>query len=118
MREAWRSEQFVPLASRDTTTELLRVLLYPKFGLDEEEREHLLADYLPWCEPVTVSEAPTVPECRDPDDRPFLELALYADADGLVTGDRDLLSLAIAFSVPLVTPNRLKEHLATRAPSG
>ena len=118
MRQSWRSRHCVPLASRLTTTELLRVLTYPKFGLDAEEREHLLADYLPWCEPVTVSQPPTVPECRDPFDRPFLELALYANADALVTGDNDLLSLASVFSIPILTANELKDRLATRETFG
>ena len=108
MRRAWMSDQLVPLVSRPTTTELLRVLCYPKFGLDDEEREDLLADYLPWCEVVTVSGTPIVPECRDPYDLPFLELALYANADALVTGDRDLLVLASSFSIPLVTANEAR----------
>ena len=81
----------------------------PKFGLDNEEWEDLLADYLPWCEPVTILEAPVVPECRDPFDRPFLELALFAGADALVTGEKDLLSLARPFAVPIITANELRK---------
>lgn len=111
MRRAWMSDQLVPLVSRPTTTELLRVLCYPKFGLDDEEREDLLADYLPWCEAVAVSGTLTVPVCRDPHELPFLELALYANADALVTGDRDLRSLAFSFSIPLVTANEARDLL-------
>lgn len=113
MRRSWRSGELVPLADQQTTVELLRVLAYPKFGLDSEEREHLLADYLPWCEPVTVLEAPVVPHCRDPFDQPFLELALYAGADALVTGDKDLLSIAPLFSVPIVTAEEIRKTLET-----
>ena len=102
----------MPLASRDTTTELVRVLCYPKFGLTAGEREDLLADYLPWCETVSMSEPPAVPNCRDPFDRPFLELAVYGQADALVTGDRDLLVLAPVFSVPILTPNEMRDRLA------
>ena len=87
---------------------MLRVLTYPKFGLDNDDREHLLADYLPWCEPVTVLEAPVVPECRDPFNRPFHELALYAGADALVTGGNDLLSLAPQFPNPIITANQMR----------
>lgn len=105
------SDQLVPLVSRSTTTELLRVLCYPKFGLDDEEREDLLADYLPWCEAVAVSGTVTVQDCRDPDELPLLELALHANADALVTGDRDLLSLASSFSIPLVTPSEARDLL-------
>ncbi len=105
LRAAWRSGDIRPLASRETAAELVRVLAYPKFGLDAEERRDLLDDYLPFCETVPVPDPPpAVPECRDPSDRPFLELALVGRADALVTGDADLLALAGAFPVPLLLP--------------
>ena len=113
LRDAWRSGIILPLASRETTTELIRVLCYPKFGLTHREREDLLADYLPHCESVIVSTAPPVPDCRDPFDRPFLELALAAQADALVTGDKDLPALAASFPIPVLTPTAA---LATRPP--
>ena len=111
LRPAWQSETILPLASRDTTAELLRVLHYPKFRLTGDEREDLLADYLPWCETVIVSKLVAVPECRDPADRPFLELALAGKADALVTGDDDLLTLASVFSIPILTPNTIRDRL-------
>ena len=113
IRRGWQSETIVPLASRETTTELIRVLGYPKFGLTPREREDLLAEYLPCCESVIVSPPPRVPDCRDPFDRPFLQLALVAGADALVTGDRDLLSLATIFPTPVLTP---ADALATLPP--
>ena len=67
--------------------------------------------YLPWCEMVTVPDPPDVPECRDPRDRPFLELAMAARADALVTGDNDLLTLAEVFAVPIITPTELMARL-------
>ena len=111
LRPAWQSETILPLASRDTTAELLRVLCYPKFRLTRDEREDLLADYLPWCETVIESKPAAVPECRDSADRPFLALALAGKADALVTGDDDLLALAPVFSVPILPPNDLRERL-------
>lgn len=117
MRQAWQSGAVRPLTSRDTTAELLRVLAYPKFRLNDDEREDLLADYLPWCETVRVSKPPLVPTCRDPFDRPFLELALVARADALVTGDADLLALAGTFSVPILTPHAIRERLRGTASS-
>lgn len=104
MRDAWRSGTIVPLVSRETATEVIRVLGYPRFGLTPREREDLLADYLPHCESVVASAPPPIPDCRDPFDRPFLELALAAQAGALVTGDKDLLGLAAAFPVPILTP--------------
>ncbi len=67
--------------------------------------------YLPYCEVVDVVEPPVVPDCRDPSDRPFLELALAGWADALVTGDSDLLALAPVFSVAILTPNGLRDVL-------
>ena len=108
---AWQSVAFIPLATPDTIAELERVLQHPKFNLFPEQPELLIADYLPWCEMVTVSDPPEVPECRDPRDRPFLELAGSAQADALVTGDGDLLALAPVFSIPIITPAVLRNRL-------
>ena len=112
MRDSWLSQAIVPLASRDTKVELIRVLSYPKFRLTRDELEDLLAEYLPWCEAIIVSPPPAVPDCRDPFDRPFLELALAGYADALVTGDGDLLTLAPVFTVPILTPHAMRERLA------
>ena len=112
LRAAWRAGRVQPLVSGDTATELLRVLTYPKFGLTAEERQDLLDDYLPCCETVAVPEPPpTVPQCRDPFDQPFLELALAARADALITGDADLLALADSFAVPILSPAALRKQL-------
>ena len=104
LRLAWQSDRFIPLVSKATIMELIRVLAYPKFKLTKEEQEDLLADYLPFCETVLLPEQlPTIPECRDPFDEPFLVLALVGNANYLVTGDRDLLCLVDSFTCPIVT---------------
>jgi uncharacterized protein len=104
LRLAWQSDHSIPLVSKATITELIRVLAYPKFKLIKAEQEDLLADYLPFCETVLMPEKlPTIPECRDPFDEPFLILALVGNADYLVTGDRDLLCLVDSFACPIVT---------------
>jgi uncharacterized protein len=107
LRLAWQDERFTPLASKATVTELIRVLAYPKFKLSKSEQEDLLADYLPFCETLLMSKPlPMIPDCRDPFDAPFLLLALVSAADYLVTGDRDLLSLAAQFTCPIVTADQ------------
>ena len=111
LREAWQTGKVRPLSSAATITELIRVLSYPKFGLSSDEQEELLADYLPWCETVVVSNPTDIPQCRDAFDRPFLELALTTQADALITGDNDLLVLAQDFSVPILTPAAFRKHL-------
>ena len=109
LRNAWQTDDIHPLSSRETMAELIRVLSYPKFDLTGEEQEHLLADYLPWCETVVVPKPPAIPRCRDPFDRPFLELALVAQAHALTTGDNDLLDLAKDFPVPILTPGAFRD---------
>jgi uncharacterized protein len=111
-RKLWQDNQFQPLVSRATVTELIRVLAYPKFKLTSSEREDLLADYLPFCETVQLPvELPQIPPCRDPDDETFLHLSIVGRADYLVTGDRDLLSLADVFDCPIVPAEHFLEIL-------
>ena len=95
LRTAWQSGAFAPLVSTATAHELVRVLAYPKFRLSAADREELLGDYLPYTTTVRIpSSPPNVPECRDPFDVMFLELAVVGKARMLITGDRDLLALA------------------------
>ena len=54
-------------------------------------------------EPVTLP----VDACRDPDDLPVLGTAIAAQADVLVTGDRDLLELTAAGGVSVVSPRAI-----------
>ena len=104
LRHAWREGHCVPLVSKATTAELIRVLAYPKFKLSNEDQQELLADYLPWCATLRIpNPAPATPHCRDPCDQPFLQLAVVGKADYLVSGDQDLLSLADQFICPIVT---------------
>lgn len=49
------------------------MLAYPKFRLTPDEREELLADYLPCGEVVAQRRTkPAVPKCRDKKDQIFL----------------------------------------------
>lgn len=111
-RILWQSGAIVPLASRETVSELIRVLSYPKFQLKNKDREDLLADYLPWCETLKIEIPPKVPHCRDPFDRPFLDLAKTAKADILVTGDKDLVALSDMFSAPILIPREFQDRLS------
>lgn len=110
--DAWQTDRVRPLGSKATVAELLRVFAYPKFRLATGSRQVLVEEYLPWCEAVVVPVATDVPDCRDPDDRMFLELTAAANADALVTGDGDLLALQARFATPILTPATLKARLA------
>jgi putative PIN family toxin of toxin-antitoxin system len=102
LRLAWQARRVLPLVSRTTAAELIRALAYPKFKLAAHEQEELLADYLPYCKTVRIpAPPPATPPCRDAFDVPFLELALVGKAEALVTGDKDLLSLAGKLACPI-----------------
>lgn len=125
LRRAWRDGSVVPLVSADTVKELLRVLEYPKFGLSREDRDELLGDYLPFAETASAARfvVPVVPggpedtpesaaiQCRDAADQMFLDLALAARADVLITGDADLLAVAGTFPVPIIAPAEARRRL-------
>lgn len=112
LRQAWQAQRIQPLVSRVTAAELIRVLAYPKFKLSPEEQRELLADYLPCCETVRIPDPPPkTPACRDAFDVPFLQLALAGKAKALVTGDRDLLSLARGFACPNLSAERFIDSL-------
>ena len=97
IRQSWQTRRFVPLVCRQSMAELVRVLGYKKFKLSQTDLNTALAICMPYVEVHTL-EHPTrpkahVPQCRDPKEQIFLDLAHSAQADFLVTGDEDLLVL-------------------------
>lgn len=107
LRHSWQSKQFTPLVSTATVKELMRVLAYPKFKLSPADQEELLADYLPYCTTVRIpAKLSKIPECSDPFDIPFLQLALAGKAIYLISGDRDLLEVRTCGTCKIVTAER------------
>ena len=104
MVEAWQLGRFTPLASKESVTELLRVLAYPKFKLDEWEQQAVLGGFLPHAETVAVPLGGKAFACRDADDVKFLALARAGKADYLVTADADLLAVSGFKVCPILTP--------------
>jgi putative PIN family toxin of toxin-antitoxin system len=101
--ERWKSGAFVPVFSRDTFDEFRKVLSYPKFSLTVQEIATLIEDeVLPFCEVVEIGEE-ILGVCRDPADDPFLSCAVAADADFIISGDKDLLALGSFRNIPIVT---------------
>lgn len=81
------------LASTDTLRELIETLLSAKFDryVPRARREALLDRLAPNVEIVEIVQQ--VRACRDPKDDKFLELAVNGEADVIVSGDHDLLTL-------------------------
>jgi uncharacterized protein len=98
LRLAWQAGRVVPVISKDTRAELLRVLAYEKFKLSEADIARVLALYLPDAQlhevDPHVTSSNQIPACRDARDQIFLDLAQSANVDYLISGDQDLLVLA------------------------
>lgn len=97
--------------------ELAHVLSYPQFKIPEHEARRILDEYAALVLPCEAGGAdlPPLPQCRDPDDQKFLELAQAARADLLVTKDKALLALAKKsgrFGFRIATPAGAAELLA------
>ena len=94
--EAWRRKGFVLLISEALQTEISEVLIRPeikkKYHLTDQEVKDTLR--LLQTDGLLTSPAPTLPVAlRDPKDEKVLALAIGGEADYLVTGDGDLLSV-------------------------
>ena len=90
----WELGAIVPLISDDTARELHRKLtaLAARAGIPDIRRIALERSYLRHCERVVIpAAAPAVPAETPPEDAAFVQLAVAADADALVTRDRGLL---------------------------
>ncbi|MBO8369659.1 putative toxin-antitoxin system toxin component, PIN family [Pseudomonas aeruginosa] len=104
MRQAWQQQHLQPLVCRETVSELLRVLAYPKFKLSNLEQQELLADFLPYADVVELPAPwPDLPVCRDDKDQVFLVLAHVGKADALITGDADILAMREDFPGLIMT---------------
>ena len=105
LREYWRQKYVIPLVSKATAEELIRVLSYPKFKLSRTEQDEILSDYLPHTKIITSTsrQIEGLPLCRDVHDQKFIELAIVGRASYLITGDSDLLDMKDELPVPVVT---------------
>ena len=111
LRMHWRAGVCIPLISRATVTELLRVLAYSKVRLSTERCLELQSDYLPYCRIVESIENCQA-SCRDPQDQPFLDLAHSGGAEVLVTGDEDLLALRSQTGFAIETPESYRHRIS------
>jgi len=98
--------------SRPLLTELAETLR-EKFRLDPDELP-LLRIYE---DQATVLKPPRLPKpvCRDADDDEVLATALAAQADIILTGDKDLLALKEYQGIRILSPRQFVEWMDTRA---
>lgn len=108
LRRTWAGGVLVPVVSRATTQELLRVLAHPKLRLTPEDRAELLGDYLPFAETWPTEPPRAAWRATDPADQPFVDLWAASGAEALVSGDAHLTALAP--SVPVLRLADLQER--------
>ena len=105
--------RFEMVTSPTLLDELRRVLSYPKLQAvigDADALIELLA-----LGAVVINPTETVAVSRDPDDDRLIEAAVTANADVIVTGDQDLLTLGSVDQIRILTPESSSKH-STRAP--
>ena len=102
------------ISSQALLAELARVLERPKFDVI------LLRTYTPRAQSLAevrqlaevIDPPPLVqPVCRDPDDDAVLALAIASQADLVISGDDDLLSLGSFEGIPILTPTQALQRL-------
>lgn len=110
----WQSRRLEVLVSKPILQEYVRVLAYPKFGLDADEIRGLIEEeLLPFVSTVRVRRRLRVVE-RDPDDDKFLECAVAGRAKYVVTGDQDLLVLRSYRGISVVNAATILEAIDPR----
>jgi putative PIN family toxin of toxin-antitoxin system len=98
----WQKNKIIPLISKETFDEFRTVLEYPKFTLSSGEIKSIIKqEILPFFEVVNVSKR-VKGVCRDPDDDKFISCAISANADCIVTGDKDLSDLKKYQSIKII----------------
>ena len=103
-------KKFILLFSEETLNEFIKVLHYPKFSLTKDEIEYLLQfEILPYSKIVEVTFKFDKEICSDKDNQKFLELAVSAKADYIITGDKDFLNLKEINKIKILSP---KEFLS------
>ncbi len=89
--EALRGSTAVLLFSHETQAELVSRLMKGKRYVSRAIRQRFLAQLDAVSEFVSIVNRPM--GCRDPEDDKFLETAINGNADCLITGDKDLLTM-------------------------
>lgn len=87
-----------------TMAELQAVLGRKRFDKYITEDERMLFLEVLALDVVPIEIIETIADCRDATDNKFLEVAVNGDADGIVSGDGDLLVLNPFRGMPIVTP--------------
>lgn len=98
----WIDGKFDLVISDEILEEIFRVLLRPKFNFTAEEIENLgslIFERAIMCNPIQK-----ITICKDRDDNKFIECALKGEAEYIVSGDSDLLTLKKFKNIEIISP--------------
>jgi putative PIN family toxin of toxin-antitoxin system len=114
LMNAMRANRFTPCTSREILLELLGVLHRQKFAarlaLSGNSARRIVIDY--WRLALVVALPAVLPKIsRDPKDDVILACAVEAQADAIVSGDKDLLSLVRYQKTPILTATQALNSL-------
>lgn len=105
-----RQEHFRLVTALELLEELERVLGYARLQryYTDAERQRFVALVMALSEVVSLPDA--IPRIsRDPDDDKLIACAVAGEADVIVSGDRDLLSLERVGTIPILSPAQFLE---------
>jgi uncharacterized protein len=90
--------------------ELERVLAYDlgKHSISKEAQLAALEQARRLAQRVEVPSGQRLPQCKDPDDQKFIELAAATNADMLVTKDRELLRMQKRVPFQIAPPEEIR----------
>jgi len=102
--EYLKEDEFELLFSLEILNELIHVIHREKFGLSMDTMKSFIELI---CEKSTfVFPEQKISICRDIEDNKMLECALAGNANFIITGDKDLLSLKRFRKIPVITPSK------------
>ena len=109
-----RSGELTFISSPELLAELAEVLARPKFdaiiGRSNSSHEQMLLQVRMLAEVIDPPPLAT-PVCRDRDDDALLALAIAAQADLIISGDEDLLSLVSFGAIAILSPAMALQRL-------
>ena len=108
----WKKGTIRPIASKEMIDEYLRVLAYPKFGLNENEIGYLLyREILPCFNIVSAARGKPIVKA-DPSDDKFLWCAHSGKVDYIISSDKHMLSLKSHEGIPILTPSAFLKSIS------
>lgn len=107
---AFKEKRFKLIVSADIMRELAAVLYRPHLRINSNDIKELFKI-------IRIKAIRVEPKirftnvCRDPKDSIILEVADEANADFIVTGDKDLLVLSVFRGISIIAPKEFISHL-------